>query len=348
MSAKTNICVLGAGSWGTALAILLASNHHAVTLWSRREDHCQNLILKRENEDYLPGIKLPKDLTITSDIEKAVSGKKILIFVVPSHGVRAMSEKIKPYINESMLILNAAKGLEADTLKTMRQVIAEVLFQGEDKQLATLSGPNHAEEVGKSIPSATVVASKNRKIAEELQRILINARFRVYTNPDVIGVEMGGALKNVMALGSGISDGLGFGDNTKAAFMTRGLYEISRLGIAMGARPMTFSGLSGIGDLIVTCTSEHSRNRRAGKLIGQGKTIDDITSETKMVIEGVKTTQAAKQLAEKYNTEMPITEEIYQVLFKKKPPLEGVENLMERVRTNEMEEVVDEKMWEDA
>lgn len=341
------IGIIGAGSWGTALSILLAEKNYLVTLWGRREEFCSKLKSRRENKEYLPGIKLPSNLEITSELETAVSNKELLVFVVPSHATRETAKHVKKYISDHTIVLNATKGIEIDSLKTMSQVILEVIFQGDDSQIGVLSGPNHAEEVGKGIPSATVVAAKKRAVAEKLQSIFITSRFRVYTNPDVIGVEMGGALKNIMALGSGISDGLGFGDNTKAAFMTRGVYEISKLGTKLGARPMTFAGLSGIGDLIVTCTSDHSRNRRAGILIGQGKKVNEILSETNMVVEGIKTTKAAYYLSDQLNIEMPITHEIYEILFNEKSPMEGVSNLMERVQTNEMEEVVETELWED-
>ncbi|ACB85202.1 NAD(P)H-dependent glycerol-3-phosphate dehydrogenase [Natranaerobius thermophilus] len=344
---RERIGVIGSGSWGTALSILLAKNNHSVTLWTRREELCETLTATRENKEYLPNIKLPENIQVTYELEQAVKDKQVLIFVVPTHAMRETAEQVKQFLEDDTLIISASKGFEIETLHTMSQVLADTLFKGDNSRIAVLSGPNHAEEVSKEIPSATVIASKKRSVAEKLQGIFMSSRFRVYTNPDVIGVEMGGALKNIMALGSGISDGLGFGDNTKAAFMTRGIYEISRLGITQGARPMTFAGLSGIGDLIVTCTSDHSRNRRAGKLLGSGKKLEDILATTNMVVEGVKTTKAAYYLAEKTGTEMPITKEIYNILFHDKSPEYGVSSLMERVRTNEMEEVVDWELWEE-
>ncbi|OWZ82953.1 NAD(P)H-dependent glycerol-3-phosphate dehydrogenase [Natranaerobius trueperi] len=343
---KTKITVIGSGSWGTAIAILLAGkNENKVTLWTRREDFCKQLQNERENDKYLPGISFPENLSITSDLEKAVSKRDVLVFVVPSHSMRDIGSKVNDLIDNDPLILSASKGIEIDTLKPMSQVLADTLDNYNANTIATLSGPNHAEEVGKGIPSASVIACKKKIVAEKLQSIFITSRFRVYTNPDIVGVEMGGALKNIMALGSGISDGIGFGDNTKAAFMTRGVYEISRLGNKLGARSMTFAGLAGIGDLIVTCTSEHSRNRRAGKMIGKGMALEEITEGTNMVIEGFKTTKAANYLAQKTGTEMPITTEIYNILFNGKSPIEGVNHLMKRVKTDEMEEVVDTNMW---
>ncbi len=347
MSNKKRVAVIGAGSWGTAIAVLLANKGLEASIWVRKPAQKENMIHQRENAKYLPGVPLPDKLSITSDLEQAVSGSDVLVFSVPSHATRETARQAKPFVGQDTLAVGASKGIEVDSLKTMSQVLSEELFECNRRRVAVLSGPNHAEEVSKQVPSATVIASRSRKTAEELQKIFITSMFRVYTNPDVTGVELGGALKNIIALGTGISDGLGFGDNTKAAFMTRGLYEISRLGINLGARPITFAGLSGVGDLIVTCTSDHSRNRRAGKMIGQGQKLEEIIAGTEMVIEGVTTTKAAIKLAEQAGTEMPITKIIYDILFNHKEPMEGVTDLMERVRTNEMEEVVEEELWED-
>ncbi len=342
-----NIAVIGSGSWGTALAVLLAENNQSVTLWVRRKELYDKLVCTRENSDYLPGVVLPDNLQINYDLQDTVSNKSIIVSVVPTHATREIAQRIVDYIDSRTIVVNASKGFEIDSLKTMSQVLAEVLFEGDRSRIAVLSGPNHAEEVSKQIPSASVIAAQKRNIATKLQNVFMTKLFRVYTNPDINGVEIGGALKNIMALGTGISDGLGFGDNTKAAFMTRGIYEISRLGTTLNARPMTFAGLAGIGDLIVTCTSDHSRNRRAGKLIGGGKTLEQVLESTNMVVEGVKTTEAAHYLSKEMGVEMPITEELYDILFNNKPPLEGVKNLMERVEKNEMEEVVDSNLWID-
>ena len=260
-----SIGVIGAGSWGTALAYLLYQNGHDVTLWSIVEAEVELLTTKRENPDKLPGVKLPDSMVITSDLQEAVSGKDVLVLAVPSLFVRSTACKMKEYVGKGQIIVNVAKGIEDGTLHTLSQVIGSELPQAE---IAVMSGPSHAEEVGQGIPTTIVVGARNRETAEYLQNIFMSNVFRVYTSPDVLGIELGGALKNVVALAAGIADGLGYGDNTKAALITRGITEIARLGMAMGGKLETFSGLSGIGDLIVTCASMHSRNRRAGILIG--------------------------------------------------------------------------------
>lgn len=342
---KKRVAVIGAGSWGTALAILLADKGYDVCLWGRRREYVEEMLETRENRDYLPGVKIPYGLQMTWDLEKSILNREYIVLVVPSHSMRQMVSQIRPFIDKNAVIISASKGLEVDTLKRMSEVIKEELHESMHKNVAAISGPSHAEEVSKGLPTTVVAAAPHKEIAESVQDLFITSKFRVYTNPDIIGVELGGALKNIIALGAGISDGLGFGDNTKAALMTRGIAEIARLGIAMGAEPLTFAGLSGIGDLIVTCTSIHSRNRRAGILIGQGKTLDEIYSNTKMVIEGVRTTKAAYKLQKEYNIEMPITSELYKVLFEAKNPLNAVKDLMERGRTHEIEEVAMQKSW---
>ncbi|WP_353894386.1 NAD(P)H-dependent glycerol-3-phosphate dehydrogenase [Proteinivorax hydrogeniformans] len=332
------VSVLGAGGWGTAIAISLAKDGQQVKLWTRTDKSAQNLNKTRENIKYLPGAVIPANVTISSSIEKSVLNSDIIVIVTPSSAVRRVCEKIKPVISKDTIIVTASKGFEQNTLLRMSEVIQDVL--GKQQPVAVLSGPNHAEEVGREIPTATVVASSKRKTAEIVQDAFMGPKLRVYTNPDIVGVETGGALKNIIALGAGISDGLGFGDNTKSALLTRGLTEIARLGVAMGGETVTFAGLSGIGDLVATCTSTHSRNWRAGNLLGQGKTLDEILADTNMVVEGVKTARSVNHLAEKYNVEMPISKQIYKVLFEDKDPKEAVTDLMLRGKTNEMEEVV--------
>lgn len=322
-----SIGVIGAGSWGTALAVLLCGNGHEITLWSIIEDEVHTLQTKRENPDKLPGVKLPEKIEVTSDLEKAVSGKQVLVLAVPSPYVRSTAHTMKPYVAEGQIIVNVAKGIEEDSLKTLSQVIEEEIPQA---LVAVMSGPSHAEEVGRGIPTTIVVGAHDRKTAEYLQGIFMNEVFRVYTSPDVLGIELGAALKNVVALAAGIADGLGYGDNTKAALITRGIAEIARLGTAMGGKVETFSGLSGIGDLIVTCASMHSRNRRAGILIGKGYSYEEAMKEVKMVVEGVYSAKAAVRLAEKCGVQLPIIEQVNAVLFEGKRADEAVKDLMLR------------------
>ncbi|MCT4544187.1 MAG: NAD(P)H-dependent glycerol-3-phosphate dehydrogenase [Vallitalea sp.] len=322
-----NVSVLGAGSWGTALAVLLNGNGHDVTLWSIMEDEVNMLNSKREHINKLPGIHISKDIFITSDIENAVKDKEVIVMAVPSKFVRSTAKLIKQYVDKDQIIVNVAKGLEDETLFTLAHVINDEM---PDNHVVVLSGPSHAEEVSRNIPTTCVAGSIYHETAKRVQDIFMNSNFRVYTSCDVIGIEMGGALKNVIALAAGISDGIGFGDNTKAALMTRGITEISRLGVAMGAEEQTFSGLSGIGDLIVTCTSMHSRNRRAGILIGKGYNLQEALDEVKMVVEGVYTAKAALALSEKYNVEMPIIKQVNEVLFGDKDTQKAVEELMIR------------------
>lgn len=339
------IAVIGAGSWGTAMAVMLGQKHDSVVLWARNEELVCHMNACRQNDRYLPGIDFPATVSCSSSIEAAVRGAKILVLATPSQAIRATVENIASYVEQDQIIVTATKGFELESMKRITEVIGEVLPQFIN-QIAVLSGPNHAEEVALQQPSATVVSARNAAVADVVQEVFMLPYFRVYTNPDTIGVELGGALKNIIALGAGIIEGLGFGDNTKAALMTRGLAEMARLGIAMGADPLTFAGLSGIGDLMVTCTSRHSRNRRAGILLGQGKSVAEIQSTTNMVVEGIRATAAAYQLAQKYQVEMPILEQTYQVLYKGKYPKEAVLDLMTRGRTQEVEEVVSDKsIW---
>ncbi|MCL6638619.1 MAG: NAD(P)H-dependent glycerol-3-phosphate dehydrogenase [Firmicutes bacterium] len=339
------IGVIGAGSWATALAVLLAKKGHAVTMWSRRQDLVDSINLLRENSRYLPGVGIPEAVKVTADLEEAIRGAETVLFGVPSHAFREVLRAARPYLNGKAKVVNVAKGIEEDTLCRLSQVFAEEAGSGSTGGYAVLSGPSHAEEVGLDLPTAVVAASGMMETAGYIQDLFMSDSFRVYTNPDIVGVELAGALKNIIALGTGIADGLGFGDNTKAALMTRGLAEISRLGIALGAHPLTFAGLAGVGDLIVTCTSMHSRNRRAGMAIGRGRTVEEALSEVNMVVEGVRTTRAARSLAIKCGVEMPITEQIYQVLYGGLSPLDAVSKLMTRGRTHEMEEVARAAMF---
>ena len=321
------ISVIGSGGWGTAITLLLCRNGHSVCLWSYKEDESKRLENDRENKEFLPGVKFQNaDITFTSDMKTAVDFGEIIVSAVPSMAVRQTAKNIGKYAG-GKTIVNISKGFDEDTLQRISEV-----FEDEVKgsEIAVLSGPSHAEEVARGIPTTNVIACKNMDTALSLQKIFINETFRVYTSPDIIGVEMGGALKNIIALCAGITDGLGFGDNTKAALMTRGLHEITRLGKALGANPSTFAGLSGVGDLIVTCTSMHSRNRRAGILIGQGNSLEEALDKVHMTVEGVNATLAAYQLSRKYNVDMPIVEAAYKVLFDGKTPMEAVKELMTR------------------
>lgn len=320
--------VIGSGSWGTALARVLSKNGHEVTLWSRREEESRMLREERENKSKLPGVKIP-GLTfyVLRNSEQTVGGKDILVLATASPSIRSMAKKMAPYVAAGQLIVDVSKGIEESTLMILTDVIAQEIPQC---RAAVLSGPSHAEEVGRDIPTTVVAGAKDRETAEYIQNLFMNKVFRVYTSPDMLGIELGGALKNVIALAAGAADGLGCGDNTKAALITRGIAEMSRLGVAMGGHIETFNGLTGIGDLIVTCASMHSRNRRAGILIGQGKTMQEAMDEVKMVVEGVNSAKAAKTLAEKYGIDMPIVQEVNQVLFEDKPAREALADLMLR------------------
>lgn len=333
-----NISIIGAGSWGTAIAILLAKKGCNVKQWVRRQELCLQIRETKENLTYLPGVVLPNNIDVSSDLEYCCKDREILVIATPSHAVRETVQKMKPYVAKEQIIVNLAKGIENETLMRMSQIIEEIL---PDNPVAVLSGPCHAEEVARDIPTAIVSSAKERWIAERVQDVFMTPKFRVYTNPDIVGVELGGALKNIIALGAGVIDGLGFGDNTKAALMTRGIVEISRLGESLGANTLTFAGLSGIGDLIVTCTSMHSRNRKAGIAIGEGKSLEEILGGTSMVVEGVRTTKAAYDLACKMGVEMPITEEIYNLLYKKEDVKNSVINLMMRAKTHEAEDIAE-------
>lgn len=331
------VAVVGAGGWGTAVAVVLAKKGIGVDLWARRREQCESIAATRENADYLPGVVLPANIDVTNDLAKAVSGRPFVILATPAKAIRETITAVAPYLKGEPIIISLSKGLEQSTYLRCSQVVAEVA--GSPQRVAVVSGPNHAEEVARDVPSATVAAAEDMAVAEKVQDLFMTPKFRVYTNPDVVGVELAGALKNIIALAAGICDGLGFGDNTKAALMTRGIAEITRLGVAMGARPMTFAGLAGIGDLIVTCTSRHSRNWRTGNALGKGEKLPQILERTGMVVEGVYTTEAAAGLARREGVLMPITEALQEVLFAGKPPLQAVSQLMLRSKTNEIEEV---------
>ncbi|SEF42121.1 glycerol 3-phosphate dehydrogenase (NAD(P)+) [Eubacterium ruminantium] len=327
------ICILGAGSWGIAIAKLLSINEHEVTVWSIDPAEIAMLNEYCEHKTKLPGVILSGTVTFTTDLEAAIEGKDIIVMAVPSPFVRSTAKSASQYVKEGQIIVSVSKGIEDETLMRLSEVITEEIPVA---QVAVLSGPSHAEEVGKCMPTTVVVGCDKKEIAEEIQDAFMNDFFRVYISPDVVGIELGGALKNVIALAAGIADGLGCGDNTKAALITRGIVEISRLGIKMGGQPETFSGLSGIGDLIVTCASVHSRNRKAGYLIGQGKTYQEAMDEVKMVVEGVYSAKAALALSKKYDVSMPITEEVNKVLFDNYPAKDGLNRLLTRDRTKEV------------
>jgi glycerol-3-phosphate dehydrogenase (NAD(P)+) len=333
------IAVLGAGSWGTTLALMLCYNAHQVVLWSYLEDLAQLMAEQRENSTFLPGIKLPPELVVTADVELAVRNTQMVVAAVPSQHLRSVLMRVKSADLCETILVNVAKGIENDSLMTMSEVMQDVLQSCRKENLAILSGPSHAEEVSRQIPTAVVAAAKDLRAAKVVQQTFMTPYFRVYTSDDLRGVELGGALKNVIAIGAGISDGAGFGDNTKAAIMTRGTAEISRLGILMGAQPRTFAGLSGIGDLIVTCMSRHSRNRHVGEEIGKGRKLDDVLNEMVMVAEGVATTRSAYDLARQNHVELPIIAEVHEVLFQDKDPIIATSDLMTRDAKGELEGV---------
>ncbi len=324
------IGVIGAGSWGTALANMLAGKGYPVTLWAYEKDLVERMKMTRENDLFLPGFSLSSNLDFTADLSAAVSGKEMVLLVSPSQVMRLVVQQALEDFNPESLIVSASKGIENGTLLTMSQVLRELLPPSCHQRLAVISGPSFAKEVAAGIPTAVVAAAPQQDIAEQVQNIFTNAAFRVYTNNDILGVELCGALKNVMALAAGVSDGLGFGLNTRAALITRGLAEISRLGLALGAQAATFSGLAGMGDLVLTCTGDLSRNRSVGIALGQGKTLDEILNGMNMVAEGVKTTLSAYQLAAKVGVEVPITEQMYKILYQQKDPRQAVTDLLSR------------------
>lgn len=332
MKMKKKIAVLGAGSWGSALSLVLATNGHDVTLWSIAEDEIKMLQEKHEHVDKLPGVKLPESISYTTDMNEAVSGKEFLILAVPSVFTRSTAKSMASYVKEGQIVVCVAKGIEEDTLMTLSEIVEQEIPVAD---VAVMCGPSHAEEVGRGLPTTVVAGAHKKATAEAVQDIFMNEVFRVYTSPDVLGMELGGSLKNVIALAAGMADGLGYGDNTKAALITRGITEMGRLALEMGAKYETLSGLTGIGDLIVTCESRHSRNRKAGMLMGQGYTMKQATDEVKMVVEGIYSAKAAIALAHKYQVDMPIIEEVNKVLFEDKPAKDAVKELMMRDRRAE-------------
>ncbi|MBQ8591118.1 MAG: NAD(P)H-dependent glycerol-3-phosphate dehydrogenase [Firmicutes bacterium] len=330
-----NIAVIGAGSWGTALAVSLSNAGHHVSMWTRKPEHAAEMKATGENKRYLPGIRFPKTLTVADSMEEAIRGAELVMFSTPAQGFRGVLTQALPWLTPEMVLVNVAKGIEQKSLKRLSE-IAEEYIPG--VKYVVLSGPSHAEEVGKLMPTTIVAAADDLELAEYVQDVFMTDALRIYTNTDVVGVEFGGALKNIIALGAGISDGMGFGDNAKAALMTRGMTEMSRLGVAMGAKEETFAGLTGMGDLIVTCTSMHSRNRRCGIMIGEGVAPKEATAKIGMVVEGMFTAEAAYELAKSVNVEMPITEAIYGVINGTVDAREAVIALMTRQRKHEKED----------
>jgi glycerol-3-phosphate dehydrogenase (NAD(P)+) len=325
-----NVAVLGAGGWGTTLSILLYDNGHKVTLYEYKPDYAEFLRKKRINDIYLPGIKIPDEIEITSNLNEAIKNKHIIVLAIPTQYLRSVIERIDFDKIKNSVLVNVAKGIEISSLKRISEIIKDVFPELSEDQISTLSGPSHAEEVARKIPTAVVVGSKSLETAKFVQNEFMNPYFRVYATTDIVGVELGGSLKNVIAIGAGICDGAGFGDNTKAAIMTRGIAEISRLGIALGAKPETFAGLSGIGDVIVTCMSKYSRNRYVGEQIGKGKKLKDILAEMEMVAEGVTTAKSVFQLSNKVKVEVPICTEVYKILYEDKDPILATTDLMTR------------------
>ena len=325
-----NVSVLGAGGWGTTLAILINRNGHKVTLWEYFPEYAVTLKKYRENFYYLPKVNIPKSIKITNDLESTVSNKDVILITTPTQFIRESFSVLRNFDFGNTIIISASKGIENTSLMLVSEIILDIFKKVRKNKIASLSGPSHAEEVSKKIPTAVVCASPNIEASKLAQKIFSNNYFRVYTSADLIGTEIGGALKNVIAIAAGISDGAGFGDNTKAAIMTRGINEIMRFGLKLKAKKETFFGLSGIGDLIVTCSSPYSRNRFVGEQVGAGKKLKTVLNEMKMVAEGVATTKSAFDLSKKYNTEMPITEQVYSILFKNKSPITATKNLMQR------------------
>lgn len=331
------IAVLGAGSWGTALSMVLADNGWDVRLWSHRAEAADAINKTHENARYLPGVRLPESIRSTAKIEETLADVDHIVLVVPAKAVREVLRLVRGHLCRPAVIVHGIKGIEPDTFMRISEIIEEELPRDLIRSVSVLSGPSHAEEVSLRHPTTVSVASKEKQAAKYVQNMFFNHYFRVYTNDDVVGVEIGGALKNIIALGAGLSDGLGYGDNAKAALITRGLAEISRLGVQAGAHPLTFIGLAGMGDLIVTCTSVHSRNWKAGHMLGKGCPLERVLDEMGMTVEGVRTTKAAYVLARREHIEMPITTAIYQILFEHKDPKTAVDDLMDRDRKDEID-----------
>ncbi|ENH97349.1 NAD(P)H-dependent glycerol-3-phosphate dehydrogenase [Gracilibacillus halophilus YIM-C55.5] len=335
----SKVTVLGAGSWGTALSMVLCDNHLDVCLWTHRSEQKDLMQRTKKNERYLPNITLPDELVIEDHLEEAIDGADAVVIVVPTKAIRSLAKRMNAFLKHHPVIIHASKGIEPETHLRISEVIGSELSSYSADEIVALSGPSHAEEVGFKHPTTITAASQNKNNTLFTQDLFMTQYFRVYTSSDIIGVELGGALKNIIALGAGISDGLGYGDNAKAALITRGLAEITRLAADMGANPLTFNGLSGVGDLIVTCTSVHSRNWKAGHLLGQGYDIDDILAQLGMIVEGIRTTEAVHSLAKKQKVDMPITDGIYSAIFDNRSAKEIVDRLMARDRTNEMDDI---------
>ena len=331
------VTVLGAGSWGTALAIVLAENGHDTLVWTHRQDQANEINHSRTNVKYLPNTKLPDGLIATSNLQQAVEHGATIIVAVPTKAIREVCGQMNDFMREQKLFVHVSKGIEPDSLKRISEIMAETLNEQFIEEIVVLSGPSHAEEVVLQHPTTVTAACRSEVAAKKVQDLFMSNYFRVYTNDDVIGVEIGGALKNVIALAAGIVDGLNYGDNAKAALITRGLAEITRLGVKMGGNPFTFAGLTGMGDLIVTCTSVHSRNWRAGNMLGKGMKLSEVLDQMGMVVEGVRTTKAAHQLSIKYGVPMPITEQLYEVLFAEKSTKAAVDELMIRMKKPEID-----------
>ena len=331
---KITLC--GGGSWGTAIARLLSNKGHELNFYIRNKEVIEDVRKNKENTKYLPGAKFEKGINLTNNLDSVFEDIEVFIIAVPTSSIREVLTSIKGKISKDVIIVNLSKGIEVESLDRISEISSEIL---KDNPFVALSGPSHAEEVGKDIPTTLVASSENLKVAQTIQHEFSTPIFRIYTNPDLVGVEMGGALKNIIALAAGMNDGLAYGDNSKAALMTRGIYEMSKLGISLGANPHTFNGLSGIGDLIVTCTSMHSRNRRAGILIGEGKSMEEACNEVGQVVEGVKTVKSAYKLAKLKNIEMPITNALYKVLYEGYDPNKAVYELMTRENKDEIEQI---------
>lgn len=336
---KKKVSVIGAGSWGTAIAFVLAENGHDCLLWARRPEQAEEINERQTNHMYLPNAILPANLTATSTLEEAVDHGDVIVIAVPTKAIRPICQEVNGMLTEKKVFVHVSKGIEPDTHKRISEMIAEEIAETKRQAIVVLSGPSHAEEVVNRQPTTVTAASTDEEAAKEIQDLFMSQYFRVYTNTDIIGVEIGAALKNVIALAAGISDGLGQGDNAKAALITRGLAEISRLGVKMGANPLTFAGLTGLGDLIVTCTSVHSRNWKAGNMLGKGSSLEEVTAGMGMVIEGVRTTKAAYQLAQKYDVAMPITEALHSVISDNVLPKIAVDQLMNRMKTQEVDDL---------
>ncbi len=336
---KKSVAILGGGSWGTALALVLSRKDIEVDIWLRSKEQLEDIYKTKTNKKYLPGISLNNRIKFSNSPENVLKNKEFIIISLPVPTIRENLKKFKDYISEDAIIVNVSKGIENDSLKRVSEIVAEIL---PNNKYAMLSGPSHAEEVAIQHPTTVIAASKSIEISKKVQDLFMEKNFRVYTNQDLLGVELGGALKNVIALGAGISDGLGYGDNAKAALMTRGIFEMARLGESMGANKSTFLGLSGIGDLIVTCTSKHSRNRKAGILLGQGLSLEEAIERTGMVVEGIKTTKSVYEISKNYNVSMPITEEIYKLVYIGGDVKKSVQDLMARDKKSEMKNLSEE------